>query len=1357
MSSSTSTSTNRRGKKRMQEPQMMKPQPRQQNQNPPLPTPYYAPSEPTDPQDTQSLLDILAKSVNIENRAEQEIQHHRNMISSSRSASRSPVSVVPHQPCFTTSMQSQADEDGSSASGGAAAALATRSAAHQQVKSSQELQQVNHYGQVVHVRGTSSRKSPRRGGGGNKNKKSNTSNFNSKPNSTTQGQELVQNANLFPSSSWGSRSGSAVTNSGSSRVYSSQMNTLDPTVQGGRPRTVHQRPPFVLGQKGRPVGAGVAKNTIGVNSSLSGKIGGDDDEENEKELYEDADFSPPPAMPDFVADVEGAKMKNDTVFFPSPHNDDENEINHANEPNFTTERRDSCRRSLKFFAGTKEILNPNSEDRNSSVNEDFTPLNNLDGIGEGMFDTTADRFAADVKPTGQHAEEDEVPNNIVYHYAGQQRHANTSRTSRASRVSGRSSGQLHQTVSRTPDSSRGQQQDVFDNQIGSDQPTMQDDLNSNYNPNASRDYSFDSPEVDVDEDAVYCAAGAAPGGGQEHVDVDVDPHGYNSINEDDDNEIDMKNQSFGSDVEHHVISTPYYTRSNFDENSVMLESVNNFKSEQVVARSKGAATDGSVGSNKTSSIPHLVENDAKQCSSTTRETAPLSGSLRDVVIGGVTNSGGPALFRGAPGGLRLGLPPLLSEKAMLNASSNTSASRPGSPGKQLMLSAREYNTPKILSPSLNHLQLRPNFIPPSSCSKKSETVSPTLAGMTSSNAGGVAVDAQHSSQHQQQYYYEAADVPPPHQHSQYTTPALQIPIPGSGCDTTTSPTLTGPAPAAAHPDPTVVATNQPHLLVEQAASLAHTLSSSQMEHQTQSVNDTSFSSSITRLKVISELQETKKRCEDLEHTLYTARSQCEDLVLENERLREQVSQQSYSYQIRGEQENNENRHDGTCYSSPVVSQDGVILRETNGSTSRERQYPAGSISNSSCSPDAGPAGDQQHHEHQYYTKVGDLNPHHQEFFTTQIQSAGAGAVSQHRTIVPSNRPSFYNSVRIQHHHQNSLPVSKMMNPSCHEETYHQMRLQGYYWTLLFRKIADKTLDRTEEILLKNWKLLQDEAENFPSDTEIQVLSFLELDDNSKDSFKRNFTKFYIRFMLRSGFAVGKKVKVLKGEIGERGRVLKEQILTLQMDRNEAKKLLKKAVSNCSSSSSSTMLSAFFPFTTTSETTASKSSSTAGTGGWTSTTVLASSKSSSLVTALNDVAGAPPGVDLVSDDHRAVCDAEPERGEAERTLVKQEEDRRLMGTDHSHSSGVMLSSSDQKATVICSTATSPTSTGQELMKVAMLKAKFGSRSGLAEFLVKKPLKITFVEAPKFAINCVLFFPRFYWRCGNEVVAWVVGSG
>ncbi len=123
----------------------------------------------------------------------------------------------------------------------------------------------------------------------------------------------------------------------------------------------------------------------------------------------------------------------------------------------------------------------------------------------------------------------------------------------------------------------------------------------------------------------------------------------------------MKNQSFGSDVEHHVISTPYYTRSNFDENSVMLESVNKFKSEQVVARStKGAATDvGSVGSNKTSSTPHLVENDAKQCSSTTRETAPLSGSLHDVVIGGVTNSG-PAIFRGAPGGLRLGLPPLLS-------------------------------------------------------------------------------------------------------------------------------------------------------------------------------------------------------------------------------------------------------------------------------------------------------------------------------------------------------------------------------------------------------------------------------------------------------------------------------------------------------------------------------------------------------------------------------------------------------------------------------------------------------------------------------------------------------------------------
>ncbi len=137
-----------------------------------------------------------------------------------------------------------------------------------------------------------------------------------------------------------------------------------------------------------------------------------------------------------------------------------------------------------------------------------------------MFDTMADRFAADVKPTGQHAEEDEVPSNIVYHYAGQQRHANTSRTSRASRVSGRSSGQ-HQMVSRTPDSSRGQQQDVFDNQIGSDQPTVQDLNTSNYNPNnASRDYSFDSPEVDVDEDAV-CAA-AAPGVVPEHVDVDVD-------------------------------------------------------------------------------------------------------------------------------------------------------------------------------------------------------------------------------------------------------------------------------------------------------------------------------------------------------------------------------------------------------------------------------------------------------------------------------------------------------------------------------------------------------------------------------------------------------------------------------------------------------------------------------------------------------------------------------------------------------------------------------------------------------------------------------------------------------------------
>ncbi len=184
-----------------------------------------------------------------------------------------------------------------------------------------------------------------------------------------------------------------------------------------------------------------------------------------------------------------------------------------------------------------------------------------------------------------------------------------------------------------------------------------------------------------------------------------------------------------------------------------------------------------------------------------------------------------------------------TEKAMLNASSNTSASRPGSPGKQLMLSAREYNTPKILSPSLNHLQLRPNFIPPSSCSKKSEIVSPTLAGMSMTNAGGV--DAQHyapasGSQHQQQYYYEAAvplPVPPP-QPSQYTTPALQIPIPGNGCDTSaTSPMLAGPAQAAAHQHATVVATktNPPqHLLVEQVASLgAHTLSSSQVEYPVQ--------------------------------------------------------------------------------------------------------------------------------------------------------------------------------------------------------------------------------------------------------------------------------------------------------------------------------------------------------------------------------------------------------------------------------------------------------------------------------------------------------------------------------------------
>ncbi len=157
------------------------------------------------------------------------------------------------------------------------------------------------------------------------------------------------------------------------------MNNYNPTIQGGRPRIVHQRPPFVLGQKGRPVGAGVAKNTIGVNSSLSGKIGGS--EENENQYHQqvndevDADFSPPAAKPDFVADGgDDAKMKNDAVF-PSSHNDvdDEDDVNHANEdePNFTTERRDSCRRSLKFFAGTKEILNPNSEDRNSSVNEDF--------------------------------------------------------------------------------------------------------------------------------------------------------------------------------------------------------------------------------------------------------------------------------------------------------------------------------------------------------------------------------------------------------------------------------------------------------------------------------------------------------------------------------------------------------------------------------------------------------------------------------------------------------------------------------------------------------------------------------------------------------------------------------------------------------------------------------------------------------------------------------------------------------------------------------------------------------------------------------------------------------------------------
>ncbi len=254
-------------------------------------------------------------------------------------------------------------------------------------------------------------------------------------------------------------------------------------------------------------------------------------------------------------------------------------------------------------------------------------------------------------------------------------------------------------------------------------------------------------------------------------------------------------------------------------------------------------------------------------------------------------------------------------------------------------------------------------------------------------------------------------------------------------------------------------------------------------------------------------------------------------------------------------------------------------------------------------------------------------------------------------------------------------------------------------------------------MLKNWKLLQEEAENFPSDMEIQVLSFLELDDNAKDSFKRNFTKFYIRFMLRSGFVMKKRMKVLKNEIGERGRDLKGKILTLQMDRNEAKKLLKKAVSNCSSSSS-TMLSTFFPFTTTSET---ASKCTAGS----STTVLASSKSSSLVT-LNDVAGAPPGV-VLPDHDRVVCDAEPERGEAERTGLKHDNEQRRLKMGMDHSSGaeqvLPLSSSDQKATVICSTASSPTSTGQALMKISMLKSKFGSRSGLAEFFVKKPLKIS----------------------------------
>ncbi len=164
----------------------------------------------------------------------------------------------------------------------------------------------------------------------------------------------------------------------------------------------------------------------------------------------------------------------------------------------------------------------------------------------------------------------------------------------------------------------------------------------------------------------------------------------------------------------------------------------------------------------------------------------------------------------------------------------------------------------------------------------------------------------------------------------------------------------------------------------------------------------------------------------IHNTLYTARSQCEDLVLENERLREQVSQQSYSYQIgAGEQENNENNHDGTCYSSPVVSQDGVIVGEikNGGSTSRERRYPppAGSISNSSCSPDAGGEDTGGLLEQPYYIKNA-TTPHHQ--LTTHIHSAADQISAGHRTMVlTSNRPSFYNSVRIQQHQHQKFTSS----------------------------------------------------------------------------------------------------------------------------------------------------------------------------------------------------------------------------------------------------------------------------------------------------------------------------------------------